>query len=80
MSEARARLDIEIFADCPNCDHLINLMDPRDTQGSDLNEEGFLLSQACPDGCWMDEHKKFEVNNVTCPECDHEFNIKGLDW
>ena len=38
------------------------------------------MNQACPQGYWIDEHKKFEVLNVTCGECKKDFHVKGLEW
>lgn len=76
----RARLSIDVFVDCPHCENFINLMDDRDTGGVDLNEEGRILSQACPSGSWIDEHKKFELDDVTCSECNNEFSVRELEW
>jgi len=69
-----ARLDIEIFVDCPKCDYMIDLV-----AETDLNEEGWLLGQACGNGCWMDLHKAFECK-VTCPKCETEFDVKTIEW
>jgi hypothetical protein len=80
MKTATARLDIEVFVDCPHCDHLIDLVKPEDTAGYDHNEEGYVLSQACPNGHWSEEHKNFEVEEVECSSCGNTFNVKGLDW
>lgn len=80
MKTTSARLDIEVFVDCPHCDYMIDLMKQEDTGGYDHNEEGFIISQACPDGVWIDEHKKFKVSDVMCSECGNTFNVKGLDW
>ena len=78
MTEVMARLDIELFVDCPKCDHLIDLLNQKDTAGYDHNEEGRVLTQACPDGYWTDEHKKFSVKNVECSKCGSQFNVKGF--
>ena len=78
--EAVAMLDIGVFVNCPNCDFLIDLMNQDDTNNYDHNEEGHVLTQACPDGYWIDKHKEFEVVDVTCTECKTDFNVKGLDW
>jgi translation initiation factor 2 beta subunit (eIF-2beta)/eIF-5 len=80
MKTVSARLDIEVFVDCPHCDSLIDLLNPDDTDGHNHNEESYVIAQACPDGAWIDEHKKFDVENVTCSECKKDFNVKGLDW
>ena len=80
MKTVSARLDIEIWVDCPECDTLINILDERDTSGHNHNEEGHILSQATPDGSWYDKHKEFEVDDVKCSVCEHEFNVKELEW
>ncbi|WP_067584739.1 hypothetical protein [Endozoicomonas ascidiicola] len=80
MKTASARLSIDVFVDCPHCDRQINLMDTDDTNGYNHNEEGYVISQACPDGAWIDEHDKFEVEEVTCSECEKTFDVKGLGW
>lgn len=80
MKTVEARLDIEVFVDCPHCGFFIDLMQESDTDDHNHNEEGLVIGQACPDGYWIDEHKKFEVNDVTCGECKGSFNVKGLEW
>ena len=75
-----ARLDIEVFVNCPHCDYLVDLLLENDTDGYNHNEEGHVISQACPDGSWYDKHKNFEVDDVTCGLCKKEFNVKGIDW
>lgn len=80
MLRVKARLNIEVLVDCPHCDNLIDLLNSADTNGFDHNDGGDVLYQAVPDGHWMDEHKKFSVDQVQCSECLMEFNVKGLDW
>lgn len=81
VKETRARLDIEVFVECPYCEALLDLMRPEDTGGVDHNEEGSVLSQACPDGCWSTEHENFEIDDgVKCGSCSKVFAVRGLDW
>ena len=80
MNTVSARLDIEIWVDCPECDNLINILDSRDTSNHDHNEEGQVLTQACPDGSWYEAHESFEVTGVKCSSCANEFNVKELEW
>ncbi len=80
MEVVTARLSIEVLVNCPHCEGLIDLMNERDTCNYNHNEEGAVISQACPDGHWIDEHSKFEIKGVTCSECYGEFNVKGIDW
>jgi hypothetical protein len=80
MTEVTARLDISVWVDCPHCDHMLDLLNETDTGGYDHNEEGHVLSQACPDGCWNEGHKSFEINDVECSNCNESFNVKELEW
>ncbi len=73
-------LSISVYVNCPHCGFFIDLLDQGDTDGQELNEEGYVLSQACHDGCWADKHKKFKVEDVVCSECKGEFTVKGLEW
>ena len=75
-----ARLNIEIFVDCPKCDYLIDILKASDTSDHDHNDEGHVLTQACPGGSWADKHENFEVLHIECSRCKHEFNVKGLEW
>ncbi|MCK4843056.1 MAG: hypothetical protein KAT04_14440 [Methylococcales bacterium] len=78
--EVSARLDIEVFVDCPHCGYMIDLLKEDETDGQNHNDEGYILAQACPSGLWIDEHEKFEVDEVTCTKCKTTFNVKGLEW
>lgn len=75
-----ARLYVEVFVNCPNCNRLVDLLDARDTDGHDHNEEGRVISQACPEGNWIEAHQDFEVKDVTCSRCNATFNVKQLEW
>ena len=76
-----ARLDIEIFVDCPECGVVIDLMNKEHTSGIWHNEDGDLLSQACPSNVhWTDAHEKFSVKPVTCTVCETIFNVERLEW
>ena len=80
LTTVEATLNIEVNANCPHCRTLVNIMEEEETDGYNHNEEGRVLSQACPEGYWMDEHRKFEVMYITCGECKKDFNVKGLNW
>ena len=81
METVEARLDIEVFVHCPTCDYLIDLMLEEDTNGQNHNDEGHILSQACPsEGHWSEEHEKFEIDDVTGSKCKTTFIVKGLEW
>lgn len=80
MERVTAVLDITVNVDCPNCGNYINLLDEIDTNGENLNEDGMILKQACPNGYWNESHDKFKVDRVTCSECKCEFTVKGLEW
>lgn len=80
MEEVIASLHIEVLVDCPHCEAGIDLMQERSTDGYDHNEEGGVVSQACPDGYWTEQHKSFSITNVTCTDCQKSFDVKGLEW
>lgn len=46
METTTARLDIQVYVDCPGCGSLLDLTDENDTSGVAHNDEGFVLSQA----------------------------------
>ena len=76
----RGGLVIEVVVECPYCDGLIDILDTDRTAGYDHNDGGNIIRQACPDGVWIDEHKKFEIEDVKCGDCGGLFNVRGLDW
>ena len=82
MKTVTATLVIEVLAHCPGCNYMIDLRNEDETNGDCLDDEGNILRQACPTSGnhWTDEHKKFEVKEVTCTQCKTKFNVKGLDW
>ena len=82
MSKTSARLSINVYVECPSCEATIDLMDMSDTDGHDHNEGNDILKQACPiDGRhWSEAHEDFEIEDVTCTECKHEFTVKTLEW
>jgi hypothetical protein len=80
MKTVTARLDIEVFVDCPHCGFMIDLLSASDTNNYDHNDCGEVLQQALPPGNWMDQHKDFEVDEVECSQCKGEFNVKELEW
>jgi len=80
MSELKtvgARLDVEIFVHCPECNYMIDLLNERETNGVMHNDDGELLRQVWPRN---GSHDDFECEEVTCTECKTEFNVKTLEW
>lgn len=78
---ASARLEIQVYVNCPHCDSLINLMNSDDTSGVDHNDCGEILRQACPsEGNWSDSHDDFELEEVTCTSCKGDFDVKTIEW
>jgi ssDNA-binding Zn-finger/Zn-ribbon topoisomerase 1 len=80
MSEIKtvaARLDIEMFVDCPSCDYMIDLLNAKETNDHDHNDDSDLLKQMFPsDG----DHSDFECDGVTCTQCKTTFNVRELEW
>lgn len=75
MSDVQAVLYISVNVTCPKCDHYIDLMDH-----DGLNDEGWIIDQACPDnGAWTETHDKFS-ENIECPECKEKIQVRGMEW
>jgi hypothetical protein len=72
--ELEATLMISLNISCPECEEHIDLV-----SDTDLNDEGWILGEALPDGPWVYAHEKFECS-LKCPECNVELNVKGIDW
>jgi len=75
LKTTMARMNIEINVDCPYCEYHFDILEE-----TELNDEGYVLSQATPDGLWGDAHREFELEEVECPECDRVFTVKQLEW
>ncbi len=79
LKTVSARLDIEMFVNCPNdnCDYYIDLLRPEDTNNHDHNDEGYLLRQMFPE---HGGNEDFECEEVECSKCKTIFNVEGLEW
>ena len=77
METVSARLDVEIFAHCPKCNFMIDLLNESETNGVMHNDDGELLRQVWPRNGSYDD---FECEEVTCSRCKTEFNVKTLEW
>jgi endogenous inhibitor of DNA gyrase (YacG/DUF329 family) len=74
--KVQANLSIELNVTCPHCDEYFNLFE---IDNGRLNDDGYLMKSACPDGYWIDEHGKFK-ETVTCPDCEKPVEIEGIAW
>jgi len=74
-----ALLDVEMFVTCPNddCGNYINLLEERDTDGTQHDDDGYLLRQMFPS---EGSHDDFECEDVVCTKCKTKFNVKTLEW
>ena len=72
-----ARLDIEMFVDCPGCGDLIDLLKEEDTDGTMHNDDSDLLRQMFPKN---GDNSNFECDEVVCTQCKTEFDVRGLEW
>jgi len=79
MEEVSASLCIEMNLTCPNdeCGAYINILNEKETNNYDHDEDGHLLRQMFPK---HGSHDDFECEEVTCGECQTTFNVKGLEW
>jgi predicted deacylase len=76
MQSVQANLSIELNVTCPHCEEYFDLFEVDDGR---LNDDGYLMKNACPDGYWTDTHEKFK-ETVTCPECKEPVDIDGIAW
>ena len=72
-----ALLQIQMIVYCPNCNHLIDLLNPIDTDDVNHNDDSDLLKQMFPDD---GDRSSFNCENVTCTSCKTTFNVEGLEW
>ena len=82
MNTVKASLQISVMVNCPGCGYYIDLLDERETDGTDHNDDAHILNQACPinGNCWSEEHVKFKVEEVVCTQCKSEFIVEGMEW
>lgn len=73
--DVEASLNIEMNVECPHCENYFDLLDIE----LGLNDEGQMISQACPNGLWSELHSEFS-EDVDCPSCGKEVNIRGIAW
>jgi rubredoxin len=76
MENVQANLSIELNVSCPHCGHYFDLFE---LDNGRLNDDGYLMKSACPNGYWVDEHEKFK-EEVKCPECKKDFEVQGIAW
>lgn len=76
MENVQAELSIELNITCPNCLHYFDLFD---FEGGRLNDDGYLMKNACPDGYWCDSHEQFK-EQIKCPDCKSDFEVQGIAW
>lgn len=76
MKSVQANLRIELNVTCPHCEEFFDLFE---LDNGRLNDDGSLMKNACPDGCWADIHEKFK-ETITCPECKKSIDINGIAW
>ena len=75
MKTAQATLLIELNVSCPYCDYYIELLSE-----TNLNEDGQVLTEAISHEAWK-KHSSERINeDVICPKCGKEFNLKGVEW
>ena len=70
-----ATLIIRVDVECPKCEHDFDLTE------TSANDDGYIYKQLLPDDRWeIEEPERLECDNVTCPECGHVFDVKGVIW
>jgi len=78
LPTVEASLYIQVEVTCPHCAAGIDLLKSEDTDDHPHDSEGAILSQACPNGVWVDHHRCFSCKDVTCTECKKSFNVENI--
>jgi hypothetical protein len=71
----RATLTIEVLVECPQCHETIDLL-----TDTGLNDEGHVLRDVISDDAWKKAPEDRLETECTCPHCEAEFNVKGIEW
>lgn len=71
LKEVRAKLNINVWVNCPHCSNFIDLMDDHD-------EDCYIINQVCDNS--NDWRKDFECEEVECECCSEVFNVKEIEW
>ncbi len=77
IKTVEARLDVEIFVNCPYCDFMIDLLNENDTNDEPLNDDSQLIRQVFDPRV---DYSDFECDEVTCSKCKSTFDVKRLEW
>ncbi len=79
METVAATLNIEMNVECPNeeCGAYIDLLNEKETDGYDHNDDGHLLRQMFPSN---GSNRDFECEDVVCSRCKTQFDVKELEW
>lgn len=75
METVKADLVIALNVECPECGTEFNMLTE-----TYLNDEGDLMDQVLKDDRWeIDADERLECS-PTCPMCDIQFDVKGVNW
>ena len=77
IKTVQATLSIKIDVECPWCNELIDLLDEKETNDFNHDEESALLEQIFPE---YGDRTDFMCDDVTCSKCKTTFNVRKLDW
>ena len=64
-----AQLDWSLYVDCPSCDESFDLADTD-------HDTDYTLSKKIFNNQW----DRVKGHEVTCPHCNHEFTLGGVEY
>ncbi len=81
MKSVHARLDVQLYIECPNCKLDIDLINDsvNEKNMGFVDEKNRILLACFPDGNWSESHDQFEII-VECTFCSKEINVKTIEW
>lgn len=65
--ESVATLTIELYVHCPHCAYYFDLIEQE--------QDNQFVSAIC-----SNKWNQVSGIDVTCPECEQDFNLKGVEW
>lgn len=71
-----ATVNIQVAVECPSCGLGIDLLDENATSGVCHNDDSSILKSVFDNKTRSWE--EFEIEDVTCSYCGHNFDVSGL--
>lgn len=70
LTQVKAQLSYDLTAECPKCKDQLGLLDD-----DDFHDDDSALSKPLFTNDWDNARC-----DVECPHCNHEFEVKGIEY